>query len=93
MKTLLNESTLMPVSLVIIVIAVAAWMTKIEQNANATGIELKEFKGDTKASYERIDNKLEKMDEKIDRLFNHRRIPGYEPGFCTGQTRMERGVY
>lgn len=73
MKSLFNEGTLMPVSMVLLIIAAAAWMTKVEQNANATSLDLKEFKYDTKEHYEKFEAKLDKMNEKIDRLLENQK--------------------
>jgi len=72
MKNILSETTLMPLSLIVIittgVIGGAAWMTKVEALANTTSTDFKEFKIDRRVVDDKLESKIDKLDEKVDRL-------------------------
>ena len=72
MKNILSETTLMPLSLIVLilggVIGGAAWMTKVEALANTTSVDLKDYKSERRLVDDKLENKIDKLNEKLDRL-------------------------
>lgn len=74
MKTILSENTLIPLSALVVFFGFAAWLTKIDYTGAANAAEIKDIKAAQTADMDKIDYKLEKINEKIDRLLEKQKL-------------------
>lgn len=67
-KVILNERTLIPVGAIAAIIGASMWLTNIWFQGEANAQQIEEVKATEALHYEKIDVKLDKMNDKIDRL-------------------------
>jgi hypothetical protein len=74
MKTILTENTLIPISAIVLVFGASAWLTTVWKQGEANASEIKDIKQTQTNDMEKIDYKLEKINEKIDRLLEKQKL-------------------
>lgn len=68
METVLNKKTLVPVGAMAVVFSAAALITTIYNQGNANASQIQEAKIQQQSDMDKVDNKLNKISDKLDRL-------------------------
>lgn len=74
MKTILTENTLIPISAIVLVFGASAWLTTVWKQGEANAAQIQEIKASQSTDMDKIDYKLEKINEKIDRLLEKQKL-------------------
>lgn len=72
--TTLTESTLIPIGAVVLVFGFAMWMTKIFYQGEANAQDISSIKAQTIHDIDKIDKKLERIEDKVDRLLSNPKL-------------------
>jgi len=70
----ITENTLIPLSAIALVFGAAMWLTTIFRQGEANANEIKEIKESKSHDLEKIETKIDKINDKVDRLLQERKL-------------------